>query len=121
MSELAKKEERNVPRYRPATDIIELEDGFRIYIDLPGVKREDLTIDLQDDELAVSGRTSLDPASGEHFLEMQFGNCEYMRSISVTDIIDRENIKANLEGGVLELVLPKVRQIQPRQIEITQL
>ena len=118
MSEIAKKEERNVPRYRPATDILEREDGFVIYIDLPGVRREDMTIDLQEDELTVTGRTSLDQSEGEHFVEMQFGDCEYVRSISITDIVDRERIKANLEGGVLELVLPKVEKVQPKRIEI---
>jgi HSP20 family molecular chaperone IbpA len=118
MSEIAKKEERNVPRYRPATDILEREDGFVIYVDLPGVRREDMTIDLQEDELTVTGKTSLAHGEGEHFVEMQFGDCEYVRSISITDIVDRERIKANLEGGVLELVLPKVEKVQPKRIEI---
>ena len=118
MSEIAKKEERSVPRYQPATDILEREDGFYIYMDLPGVKREDMTIDLQEDELTVTGRTSMPPVDKEHFVEMQFGDCEYVRSISITDIVDRERIKANLESGVLELHLPKVEKTQPKRIEI---
>lgn len=118
MSELVKRDERNMPRYRPVTDILEREDGFYIYMDLPGVKREDMTIDLQEDELTVTGRTSLAQGEGEHFVEMQFGNCEYIRSVSITDIIDREGIKANLDGGVLELHLPKVEKTQPQRIEI---
>lgn len=120
MSELQKKDERNLPRYRPATDILEGEDGFYIYMDLPGVKRENMVIDLQDDELTVTGRTSLSISENEHFVEMQFGDCEYVRSVSITDIIDRERIKANLDGGVLELHLPKVEKIQPKRIEIIQ-
>ncbi|MDD3313652.1 Hsp20/alpha crystallin family protein [Pseudodesulfovibrio sp.] len=118
MSEITKKEERNVPRYRPATDILEREDGFYIYIDLPGVKREDMTIDLQEDELTVTGVSRLGQGEGEHFVEMQFGDSEYVRSISITDIVDRERIKANLENGVLELLLPKVEKTQPKRIEI---
>jgi HSP20 family protein len=119
MSEIKKHEERSLPRYRPATDILEREDGFYIFMDLPGVSRENMTIDLQDDELVVTGRTALSQDSGEHFVEMQFGDCEYVRSISITDIIDRERIKANLENGVLEMHLPKVEKIQPKRIEIT--
>lgn len=118
MSDIAKTEERNIPRYRPATDILEREDGFVVYIDLPGVKREDMTIDLQQDELTVTGRTSLAQGEGEHFVEKQFGDCEYIRSIAITDIVDRERIKANLDGGVLELVLPKVEKGTPKRIEI---
>jgi HSP20 family molecular chaperone IbpA len=119
MSEIVKKEDRSLARYRPATDILEREDGFYVYMDLPGVRREDLNIDLQDDELTVQGRTSLVHGEGERFAEMQFGECEYVRSISITDIVDREKIRANLAGGVLELHLPKVEKVQPRKIEIT--
>jgi len=119
MSEIVKKEERSPARYRPATDILEREDGFHIFIDLPGVSRENLHIDLQDDELTVRGRTTLTPGQNERFSEMQFGECEYVRSISITDIVDRDKIKANLAGGVLELHLPKVEKVLPRKIEIT--
>ncbi len=119
MTETVKKNDKSLPRYRPATDIIEREDGFYIFMDLPGVKREALAIDLQEDELVVTGRVFLGQGSEEHFVEMQFGDCEYVRSISITDIVDRERIKANIENGVLELHLPKVEKSQPKRIEIT--
>ncbi|MBG0791589.1 MAG: Hsp20/alpha crystallin family protein [Desulfovibrionaceae bacterium] len=120
MSEIAKTNERNLPRYRPATDILEREDGFYIYMDMPGVRKEDMVIDLQDDELTVTGKTSLAPAEGEKYLEMQFGDCEYVRSVSITDMVDRDRIKAGLEGGVLELQLPKVEKVHPKRISISQ-
>lgn len=120
MSDIVKKEETSLTRYRPATDILEREDGFYIYMDLPGVRREDMVIDLQDDELTVTGKTAMGPFGDEHFVEMQFGDCEYVRSIAISDIVDREKIKANLDGGVLELHLPKVEKVQPRRIEIVQ-
>ena len=120
MSEIAKTNEKNLPKYRPATDILEREDGFYIYIDMPGVQKQDMVIDLQEDELTVSGKTALAPVEGEKFLEMQFGDCEYVRSISLSDIVDRERIKASLESGVLELHLPKVEKVQPKRISIAQ-
>lgn len=124
MSEIAKTTEKSMekelPRFRPATDILEREDGFYIYIDMPGVKKEDMVIDLEEEELTVSGKTALDPARGEKFLEKQFGDCEYVRSISISDIVDRERIKAGLEDGVLELHLPKVEKVQPKRISIAQ-
>lgn len=119
MNEVMKKEERAVPTYRPATDILEREDGFYIYMDMPGVDRQQLEIDLNGDELTVSAVTSMQLGENEHFSEMQFGNCEYRRVVSLSDIVDRERIKANLSDGVLELHLPKVERIQPRRIEIT--
>jgi HSP20 family molecular chaperone IbpA len=50
---------------------------------------------------------------------MQFGNGEYRRSVSLSDIVDRERIRANLNDGVLELYLPRVEKTQPKRIEIT--
>ncbi|MDC0335993.1 Hsp20/alpha crystallin family protein [Pseudodesulfovibrio sp.] len=120
MSQRAQKNEKDMNRFRPATDILEREDGFYVYVDLPGVRREDMVIDLEDDELTVTGTTRLDHGSGEHFVEMQFGDCEFVRSISITDRVDRDKIKANLDGGVLELHLPKVEKVKPKRIEITQ-
>lgn len=120
MSEVMKKEEKKeLARFRPATDVLEREDGIHIFMDMPGVRKEDLIIDLQDNELAISGRAGLDRGPDEKFVEMQFGECEYARSISVTDIIDRERIKANLENGVLELYLPKVEKVLPKRITIS--
>ncbi|WP_319541525.1 Hsp20/alpha crystallin family protein [uncultured Pseudodesulfovibrio sp.] len=120
MSDIMKKEDKSMAQYRPATDILEREDGFYIYMDMPGVRREDMIIDLQEDELTVTGRTSLVRHAGEQYAEMQFGDCEYIRSVSITDIVDRERIKANLEGGVLELHLPKVEKVQPKRISISE-
>ncbi|BDQ37841.1 molecular chaperone Hsp20 [Pseudodesulfovibrio nedwellii] len=120
MSNIMKKEDKSMARYRPATDILECEDGFYIYMDMPGVRREDMTIDLQEGELTVTGRTSLVRHPSEQYVEMQFGDCEYVRSVSITDIVDRERIKANLDGGVLELHLPKVEKVKPKRISISQ-
>lgn len=120
MSNVVKKDDKELTRYRPATDILEREDGFHVFVDLPGVSREDMVIDLEDDELTITGTTSLSHGSGEHFVEMQFADCEYVRTISITDMVERDKIKANLENGVLELYLPKVEKIQPKRIEITQ-
>lgn len=120
MSDIVRKEEHTLPQFRPATDILEREDGFYVLIDLPGVKREDMVIDLQEDELTISGKTSFEQGVNEHFTASQFGNCEYVRSISITDIVDRERITANLEHGVLEMRLPKVEKIQPKRIQIVQ-
>lgn len=119
MSEVVKKEERKeLARFRPATDILEREDGFHIFMDMPGVSRENMTIDLEEDELTVTGRAELCPVPGEKVVETQFGACEYLRTIAISDIVDRERIKASLENGVLELFLPKVEKVQPKRITI---
>lgn len=115
--EVMKKEETALHRVRPATDIVEREDGFHVFMDIPGVRKQDLKIDLDEGELTVSGATA--PASTEeNYLEVQFGPVEFRRTLTVADVIDQEKIEAKVENGVLELRLPKVDTALPRRIEI---
>lgn len=113
-----KTEERRLPRVKPATDIIEKEDGFYIYVDMPGVSKEALVIDLNEDELKVSGKADYQVAEGRKLGHVEFGGGEYFRSFTVSHIVDKERIKATLKDGVLELYLPRHEKVQPRKIEI---
>lgn len=124
--ETAEKIERELPRFRPATDIVELEDGFHILVDMPGVRKEDLVIDLHENELLVSGKTryAADPAaeagkSGRRYGHQEFGGGGYRRTFTLSDTVDREKIVAKLENGVLNLFLPKGEKAKPKRIEVT--
>jgi HSP20 family molecular chaperone IbpA len=111
-------EERRLPRVKPATDIIEKEDGFYIYVDLPGVAKKDLVIDLNEDEIKVSGKAEYDAPEGRKLAHVEFGGGEYFRSFTISHIVDKERIRATLKDGVLELFLPRLEKVQPRKIEI---
>lgn len=117
-TETAKTEEKSLPRVKPATDIVETEEGYFIYMDMPGVSKEALIIDLNEDEIKVSGRTSYPAPDGEKLVHVEFGNGEYYRGFTVSQIVDKARIKASLKNGVLELHLPKAEKAQPRKIEI---
>ena len=119
MTQDSKTEEKGLPRVKPATDIVETEDGFYIYMDMPGVSKEELVIDLNEDEIKVSGKTSYaTPADGEKLLHVEFGNGEYYRGFTLSHIVDKARIKAAMKNGVLELHLPKADKAMPRKIEI---
>ncbi len=109
-------------RFRPATDIIEMEDGFHIFMDLPGVSRETLSIDLNGAELSVTGRTAYKSTPMEHagakFAHMEFSGGEYYRAFTISDDVDRDSITASLSHGVLELFLPRSAKHAPRRIEV---
>ena len=116
------KDTRTMPRFRPATDIIERTDGFHIYLDMPGVEKEALVIDLNDNELAVSGKTAtaVDACcKDERQVHMEFRGGEYSRTFTLSDTVDRDQISAQLTNGVLELHLPKSEKMLPKRIEIT--
>jgi HSP20 family molecular chaperone IbpA len=118
MQEQKKTDSRNNPRYRPASDILEREDGFHIFMDMPGVAKDDIELDLMENELIVSGKTNYVLGDGEKYIEVEFGNCEYRRTFTLSDAVDREKIKATTRNGVLELYLPKAEKTLPKKIEI---
>lgn len=105
------------PRRTPATDILEMEDGFHIFMDLPGVSRQDMVIDLNEGELTVSAESSYS-FDKEKVLRNEFGGGRYMRTFSLSDTVDREKIKATFKNGVLNLYLPKAEAAKPRTIQI---
>lgn len=117
MSDVAQQEQR-YPKVRPATDILEREDGYHLFMDMPGVSKDDLAIDLNENELRVQGRAVHPAMAQANALNMEFGSGNYVRSFTLSDVVDRERISANLENGVLEIFLPKVEKVQPKRIEI---
>jgi HSP20 family molecular chaperone IbpA len=113
-----RSEEAKLPRFKPATDIIETEGGFVIYLDMPGVAKDDLVIDLNEDEIKISGKTSYPTPAEEKLGHVEFGNGEYSRAFTLSQIVDKDKIRATLKNGVLELTLPKAEKAVPRKIEI---
>ena len=116
--EVVKKENRSLPRVRPYTDILEKEDGFHIFMDLPGVDRSDLTIDLHDSELEIRAKSITAKDESRKAIHIEFGDGEYVRTFTVSDTVDREKIKATLVNGILELFLPKAEKARPKKIEV---
>ena len=115
---LTKPAEKGLPRVKPATDVIEKEDGYYILMDMPGVARDDLVIDLNEDEIKISGKSDYAHPEGRKVGHVEFGSGEYFRSFTVSHLVDKERIKASLNNGVLELHLPKAEKARPRKIEI---
>lgn len=109
----------NKPRQvLPATDILEMDDGFHILMDLPGVATGGLSIDLEENELTVRGTSSYVPPEKGNGMHVEFESMEYARTFTLSDIVDRDRIKATLRDGHLDLFLPKAEAAKPRRIEI---
>ncbi len=103
--------------YSPAVDIYETEDALHLLADLPGVKQDNLDIDLDDRKLTITG---LVEASSEKLRPVysEYGVGGFTRSFELGDTIERKGISASLKDGVLTLVLPKADRLKPRKIEI---
>lgn len=103
----------------PSIDISETEDQFLITAELPGMKKEDININLENSQLSISGERSLESEeTGKtfHRVETQYGS--FNRSFQLPDNIDEESIAANYENGLLNISINKSEDKVKRQIEI---
>lgn len=113
------KSDKEMEKFNPATDIVETESGFYLYMDIPGVGKQDLSIDVEENMMIVKGKASQIAVEGEKYLSQEFVEGDYLRRFTIADIVDRNNIKANFKNGVLELFLPKIAEAKPRKIEVS--
>jgi HSP20 family protein len=104
--------------YRPPIDVIETPEAFRLEVELPGVERDDLDVDLKDGVLSLKAKVEPRHKDAEKVHLKEYGVGNFERRIRLGDRIDSENVKAELERGVLTLHLPKVKRAQARRIEI---
>ena len=118
--ELTTEEERTVPGrfYVPATDVYETEDALVVAMEVPGVGREEVEIELKDDVLRVEGRIDSAKYGGMEPVYTEYGVGHWARSFALSDKVDRERIGAQLEDGVLTLTLPKTAEAKPRRIAV---
>ena len=106
------------PVFTPNVDILETDREIIMLADIPGVKAEDLIIDLRENKLTLSGEVKpTENRAGESILsEYQVGS--YYRQFTLTEVIDQSSIDASLRNGVLRLRLPKLEKAMPRQITV---
>ena len=104
--------------FTPFVDIFETEQQLTLLADMPGVKSENLNIDLRDNTLTLTGDVEPDEAAGEDRLLTEYETGKYYRQFNLSEMIDQNKIDAKLSNGVLRLTLPKVEKAAPRKIEV---
>ncbi|MDR1050852.1 MAG: Hsp20/alpha crystallin family protein [Deltaproteobacteria bacterium] len=105
------------PRFSPAVDIWESEEGLTVVADMPGVPPEGLNVDLKDNVLTIFGRVA-EGAKGRKALLSEFEVGDYYRQFALSESIDQERITASIKDGVLTVALPKQAPSQPRKISV---
>jgi len=103
--------------YVPAVDIFETTNDMTVMVDMPGVAEQSVSIDLNNDELTISG-TMAEEAKTETMLLQEYQSGDYYRQFNVSRAIDRNQIEASISNGVLKIVLPKAEIAKPRKIDI---
>lgn len=109
--------ERNV--FTPPIDIYENDDGLVLHADLPGVSVETLDLQVQDNKLTLFGRVQPVVPEGSQVLRQEYQVGDFLRSFILSDDVDHDRITANLNNGVLKVVLPRASKAKPRRIEVS--
>jgi HSP20 family protein len=104
--------------YTPRVDIHESEDGLTIYADLPGVDPDDVELRFENGELTLYARVK--PRVADRVLAQEYGTGDFSRVFRLTHDIDKNNINASLNNGVMVLRLPKSQRLRPRKIDVQQ-
>lgn len=105
-------------QYSPATDIVETDKELLLYMDMPGVSKECVQVKLEKNMLEVSGAIDSKAYSDMKPLYSEYNVGNFLRRFELSNEIDQEKIEANIDAGVLTLVLPKVPEKQPHMITV---
>jgi HSP20 family protein len=118
--EVASPAEQTAPGlvFTPAVDIFETEKEITLLADMPGVKADDLIIDLRENTLTLTADIATDDDSNEENILKEYETGRYYRQFTLGELINQENIDAKLNDGVLRLTLPKVEKATPKKISV---
>ncbi len=104
---------------RPAVDIYEDSGGITLKADLPGVSRDRLDIRVDGNNLTIEGLAAIDMPEGMEALYADIKGTRFRRSFTLSNELETDRIKAEMNNGELTLRLPKRAEVQPRKIEIS--
>ena len=104
--------------YSPSVDIFENENSITVLADMPGVKAQDLKIDLRESVLTLTAHVTRPDGAKESDVLREYQSGTFFRQFTLSEAIDQTKIDAQLTNGVLRLELPKVEKARPRQITI---
>jgi HSP20 family protein len=104
--------------FTPAVDIFETEKEITLLADMPGVRADDLTIDLRDNILTLSADIAPVENANEEDILVEYETGKYYRQFTLSELINQGKIDAKLNDGVLRLTLPKVEKATPKKIVV---
>ncbi len=114
-----KREALTVAEWAPLVDIVEDDKNYVIKAELPGLKKEGIKVGVQDDVLTISGERKYEKEEKDkkfHRIERAYGS--FMRSFTIPEDSDGEEVSAEFKDGILRVHLPKTEKVKPKQIEV---
>lgn len=107
----------NTVNFQPSCDVSESDDHYLVSFDMPGIKKEDIKIEVQKNQLLISGeRLRTQGREAGLYNERRYGKFE--RTFTLPATVNPEKIEAQFEDGVLNIALPKAEVAKPKTIQI---
>ena len=118
--ELQKKDELTAPAriFLPTTDIYEDEQNLTVVMEMPGVDKANVDVNIEDGVLTVEGRIDFGKYESMQPLYTEYNIGNFRRSFSLSNSVAQDKIRADMNNGVLTLTLPKAEQAKPRKIAV---
>lgn len=105
--------------WSPSVDIYEADNELILSAEIPGVEEKDVEISIEDNVLTMKGERRFEKETKEenyHRIERSYGT--FVRSFTLPQYVDQENIRANHENGLLKIHMPKKPELKPRKVKI---
>jgi HSP20 family protein len=106
-------------RWVPAIDLVEEDEQLVLRADLPGVAEDDVSIEVEDRVLTISGeRKAEEKKEGEGYYRVERAFGSFSRSLTLPEGIDADEVSAEFDNGVLEVRIPKPEERKPHRVQI---
>jgi len=113
------RREGSATMWSPSVDISETADSFIVRAELPGMKKEDIELEVENNVLSIRGERKFektDEGENYHFMERSYGS--FYRSFTLPKNVDSETIGAEYKDGMLVVSIPKKEEVKPKKVEI---
>jgi HSP20 family protein len=106
--------------WTPPVDVAETEDAILLHVELPGIKLEEIDIELTGDTLTIRGeRKRVREEQKDNFVRVERSYGRFQRSFTLATPVKNDKVSAAYRDGILEITLPKSEETKPRKIAVT--
>ncbi|CAN2040672.1 HSP20 family protein [Candidatus Magnetomoraceae bacterium gMMP-15] len=105
--------------WKPVADIYEMEDNIVVKAELPGLNKEDVSVEIKDNVLSLKGERSVDnEVKDKNYYRKERSYGSFQRSFTLPHSVDPDSVKAKFKDGLLEVEIPKPEKEKPKEIKI---
>lgn len=114
------QEDLSACAWRPLVDIFDSESGVTILVDLPGVKKEDVSVEVKENLLTIKGeRFAAQMVDENKYYRRERACGTFNRAFAMRGTIEPDKIKATFKNGVLKVEIPKPEEMRPKQVTVS--